>query len=163
MSIGFRCFVPLFFCGTCQVIQRFRANTFGASIHCAHAYSYSTLTLPTSKIESSSIFFHKPYRIRIPTLKTTSFLFMPRVTQADDHVGAGSFGEVRRPVDTTNNSTAGAKTREPLPETQIRNSKLSSVFWCHHTLTIWDSSKKMGGGVDDFFKTKYIKVIQRSK
>ena len=35
---------------------------------------------------------------------------MPHVTQADDHVGAGSFGEVRRPVDTTNNSTAGAKT-----------------------------------------------------
>lgn len=35
---------------------------------------------------------------------------MPHVTQADDHVGAGSFGEVRRPVDTTNNSMAGAKT-----------------------------------------------------
>ena len=81
---------------------------------------------------------------------------MPHVMQADDHVGAGSFGEVRRPVDTTNNPTAGAKTREPLQKTEIRNSKLSSGVWCHHTLTIWDSSQKNGGEVLAIFSKPSI-------
>ena len=51
MSIGLSIsmFVPLFFCGTCQMSQTFRVNTSWASIHHAHSYSYSTLTLPTSK------------------------------------------------------------------------------------------------------------------
>lgn len=72
---------------------------------------------------------------------------MPHVTQAEDHVGAGSFGEVRRPVHTTNKLNGSSQNK--------------GARHCHEVFGVTTHCRfgipKMGGGVDDFFLMSILK------